>query len=172
MKKHQFTSQYAKSTQQGIISFGMEKVHHKSYEKITPFNSGSVFRSVHATLKRYMAEIFSPESNGGVQELPPHRPHGLLSAEHSGKPATSNDGVCLTLLVSGKIRARHSLFKHTQTKNILVFSGSGSRGRFTSRQICLAPSRQNPGKFYTVKNIKKHDCSSYCDQIKSLPFSH
>jgi len=57
-------------------------------------------RSVHATLKRYMAEIFSPESNGGVQELPPHRPHGLLSAEHSGKPATSNDGVCLTLLVS------------------------------------------------------------------------
>ena len=51
-------------------------------------------RSVHATLKRYMAEVF------GTDMLPPHRPHGLLSAEHSGKPATSNDGVCLTLLVS------------------------------------------------------------------------
>ena len=29
--------------------------------------------------------------------------HGLLSAEHSGKPATSNDGICLSLLVSVRI---------------------------------------------------------------------
>ena len=53
-------------------------------------------RSVHATLKRYMNEIFG-------SDLPPHRPHGLLSAEHSGKPATSNDGVCLTILVSVRV---------------------------------------------------------------------
>lgn len=53
-------------------------------------------RSIHSTLKKYMTEIFG-------SDLPPHRPHGLLSAEHSGKPATSNDGVCLSLLVSVRI---------------------------------------------------------------------
>ena len=42
--------------------------------------------------------------------LPPHyfldyifRPHGLLSAEHSGKPAHSNDGCCLSLLISIRV---------------------------------------------------------------------
>jgi len=53
-------------------------------------------RSIHSTLKKYMTEIFG-------SDLPPHRPHGLLSAEHSGKPATSNDGICLSLLVSVRI---------------------------------------------------------------------
>ncbi len=53
-------------------------------------------RSVHATLKRYMTEMFG-------SDLPPHRPHGLLSVEHSGKPAHSNDGCCLTLLVSVRV---------------------------------------------------------------------
>lgn len=53
-------------------------------------------RSIHSTLKKFMTEIFGAD-------LPPHRPHGILSVEHSGKPATSNDGCCLTLLVSVRI---------------------------------------------------------------------
>lgn len=53
-------------------------------------------RSVHSTLKKYMTEIFGAD-------LPSHRPHGLLSIEHSGKPAHSNDGSCLTLLVSIRV---------------------------------------------------------------------
>ena len=66
-------------------------------------------RSIHATLKKYMSEIFGGVGVGGGGGsdggggLPPHRPHGLLSAEHSGKPSTSNDGVCLTLLVSVRV---------------------------------------------------------------------
>ncbi len=53
-------------------------------------------RSLHSTLKKYLVEIFG-------SDLPPHRPHGLLSVEHSGKPAHSNDGSCLTLLLSVRI---------------------------------------------------------------------
>jgi len=53
-------------------------------------------RSVHSTLKKYMTEIFGAE-------IPPHKPHGLLSIEHSGRPANSNDGCCLTLLISLKV---------------------------------------------------------------------
>lgn len=53
-------------------------------------------RSIHSTLKKYMVEIFG-------NDLPPHRPHGLLSIEHSGKPAHSNDGSCLTLIISVRI---------------------------------------------------------------------
>jgi hypothetical protein len=29
--------------------------------------------------------------------------HGLLSLEHSGRPANSNDGSCITLLISVKV---------------------------------------------------------------------
>lgn len=50
-------------------------------------------RSVYTTLKRYMQEVFT-------EDLPPHKPHGLLSMEHSGVPSHENDGLCLTLLVS------------------------------------------------------------------------
>lgn len=53
-------------------------------------------RSIHSTLKKYMTEIFGCD-------LPPHRPHGLLTVEHSGKPAHSNDGCCLTLLLSIRV---------------------------------------------------------------------
>lgn len=53
-------------------------------------------RSIHSTLKKYMTEIFGAD-------LPSHRPHGLLSIEHSGKPAHSNDGCCFTLLVSVRV---------------------------------------------------------------------
>ena len=53
-------------------------------------------RSIHSTLKKYMVEIFG-------NDLPPHRPHGLLSIEHSGKPAHSNDGSCATLIISVRI---------------------------------------------------------------------
>ena len=53
-------------------------------------------RSVHSTLKKYLTEIFGAE-------IPPHKPHGLLSLEHSGRPANSNDGCCLTLLISLKV---------------------------------------------------------------------
>merc|ERR1711879_680531 len=53
-------------------------------------------RSVHSTLKRFMTEIFGAD-------IPQHKPHGLLSVEHSGRPADSNDGSCLSLLVSIKV---------------------------------------------------------------------
>ena len=43
-----------------------------------------------------MTEIFGAD-------LPQHRPHGMLSVEHSGKPAHSNDGSCFTLLVSIRV---------------------------------------------------------------------
>ena len=50
-------------------------------------------QSVQSTLKNYMTELF-------FGEIPPHKQHGLLSLEHSGRPAYSNDGCCLTLLIS------------------------------------------------------------------------
>lgn len=53
-------------------------------------------RSVHSTLKRFLTEIFGAE-------IPQHKLHGLLSLEHSGRPANSNDGSCLTLLISIKV---------------------------------------------------------------------
>jgi len=53
-------------------------------------------RSVHSTLKRFMTEIFGAD-------IPQHKLHGLLSVEHSGRPANSNDGACLTLLISVKV---------------------------------------------------------------------
>lgn len=62
-------------------------------------------RSIHATLRKFMIELFGAE-------LPQHRPHGILSIEHSPKPATPNgvgngtaaakraaDGICITILV-------------------------------------------------------------------------
>jgi len=36
-------------------------------------------------------------------EIPAHKLHGMLSLEHSGRPANSNDGCCLTLLISVKV---------------------------------------------------------------------
>lgn len=61
-------------------------------------------RSIHATLRKFMIELFG-------SELPQHRPHGILSIEHlpkstlNGVGAQSNgstpkgDGICITLLV-------------------------------------------------------------------------
>jgi 8-oxo-dGDP phosphatase len=43
-----------------------------------------------------MTEIFGAD-------IPQHKPHGFLSVEHSGRPADSNDGCCLSLLVSVKV---------------------------------------------------------------------
>ncbi|CAG0882782.1 unnamed protein product [Cyprideis torosa] len=59
-----------------------------------PISEVNPMRSVHTTLKRYMTEIFGAS-------LPPHRPHGLLSLEHS--PAlqeNETDGLTLNLLVT------------------------------------------------------------------------
>jgi len=53
-------------------------------------------RSIHSTLKKYLTEIFGAE-------IPQHKLHGILSWEHSGRPANSNDGSCVTLLISVKI---------------------------------------------------------------------
>jgi len=53
-------------------------------------------RSIHSTLKKYLTEIFGAE-------IPSHKLHGLLSLEHSGRPANSNDGCCLSLLISVKV---------------------------------------------------------------------
>ncbi|KAH8375910.1 8-oxo-dGDP phosphatase NUDT18 [Drosophila serrata] len=50
-------------------------------------------RSIHSTLRKFMIEIFGAE-------LPQHRPHGLLSVEHSASEAENTDGICLNLLVA------------------------------------------------------------------------
>lgn len=62
-------------------------------------------RSIHATLRKFMIELFGAE-------LPQHRPHGILSIEHAPKAVAANgfgngtvaangggDGVCITVLV-------------------------------------------------------------------------
>lgn len=43
-----------------------------------------------------MSEIFGAD-------LPAHKPHGILTVEHYGKPVATNDGFCLTILVSFRI---------------------------------------------------------------------
>lgn len=53
-------------------------------------------RSIHSTLKKFLTEIFGAD-------IPQHKLHGLLSLEHSGRPANSNDGSCITVLISVKI---------------------------------------------------------------------
>jgi len=53
-------------------------------------------RSIHSTLKKFLTEIFGAE-------IPQHKLHGLLSLEHSGRPANSNDGCCISLLISVKV---------------------------------------------------------------------
>ncbi|RZF40855.1 hypothetical protein LSTR_LSTR003365 [Laodelphax striatellus] len=53
-------------------------------------------RSLHSTLKKFMMEIFGAD-------VPSHRPHGVLTVEHSGKPEATNDGFCLTLLMAFRV---------------------------------------------------------------------
>lgn len=48
-------------------------------------------KSIHSTLRKFMVDLFGAE-------VPPHKPHGLLSVEHD--PQESKDGSCLTLLVA------------------------------------------------------------------------
>lgn len=37
-------------------------------------------------------------------DVPPHKPHGIVSVEHCGEPAGGvNDGMCLTMLVSFRV---------------------------------------------------------------------
>lgn len=52
-------------------------------------------RNLHSTLRKFLVEIFGAD-------LPQHRPHGLLSVEHSpaGPDEETTDGACLTLLVA------------------------------------------------------------------------
>lgn len=33
-------------------------------------------------------------------DVAPHKPHGVLSIEHCGRPEATNDGFCLSLLVT------------------------------------------------------------------------
>lgn len=55
-------------------------------------------RSIHASLRKFMVELFGAE-------LPQHRPQGVLSIEHSPTPqsnggnGTISDGICITMLV-------------------------------------------------------------------------
>lgn len=52
-------------------------------------------RSVHATLRKFMIELFGAD-------LPQHRPHGVLSLEQSPSSTSnsiSTDGLCVTVLV-------------------------------------------------------------------------
>ncbi|KAH0554775.1 8-oxo-dGDP phosphatase NUDT18-like [Cotesia glomerata] len=48
-------------------------------------------KNLHSTLHKFMVEIFG-------NDVPQHRPHGLLSVEYSGEE--SGDGICFTILVS------------------------------------------------------------------------
>lgn len=48
-------------------------------------------KSCHSTLRKFMVDLFGAE-------VPPHKPHGLLSVEHD--PRENEDGACLTLLVA------------------------------------------------------------------------
>jgi hypothetical protein len=41
--------------------------------------------------------------NANLIIIPPSQLHGVLSLEHSGRPANSNDGCCLSLLLSVKV---------------------------------------------------------------------
>lgn len=52
-------------------------------------------KSLHSTLRKFMVELF------GADNIPQHRPVGLLSVEHNPSSSASNatDGICLTLLV-------------------------------------------------------------------------
>lgn len=54
-------------------------------------------RSIHASLRKFMIELFGAE-------LPQHRPQGILSIEHSphgshGVGGKATDGICITILV-------------------------------------------------------------------------
>lgn len=49
-------------------------------------------RSIHATLRKFLIELFGAE-------LPQHRPQGILSVEHFPSNG-QNDGICLTVLVA------------------------------------------------------------------------
>ncbi|CAH1709126.1 8-oxo-dGDP phosphatase NUDT18 [Aphis gossypii] len=50
-------------------------------------------RNLHSTLRKFMTEIFGAD-------VALHKPHGVLSIEHCGQPEGSNDGLCLSLLVT------------------------------------------------------------------------
>lgn len=52
-------------------------------------------RSVHATLRKFLIELFGAE-------LPQHRPQGILSVEHfpANFETGQNDGICMTVLVA------------------------------------------------------------------------
>ncbi|CAD7092497.1 unnamed protein product [Hermetia illucens] len=51
-------------------------------------------RSLHSTLRKFMIEMFGAD-------LPQHRPHGVLTIEHSpSAPPHTTDGLCITLLVA------------------------------------------------------------------------
>ncbi|XP_034253048.1 8-oxo-dGDP phosphatase NUDT18 isoform X1 [Thrips palmi] len=53
-------------------------------------------RNLHSLLLKFMIEIFGAD-------VPSHKPHGLMSVEHCGKPEAMHDGLCLTMLVSFKV---------------------------------------------------------------------
>ncbi|KAJ1532391.1 hypothetical protein ONE63_000991 [Megalurothrips usitatus] len=53
-------------------------------------------RNLLSLLHKFMVEIFGAD-------VPPHKPHGLLSVEHCGKPEAMHDGLCLTMLVSFRV---------------------------------------------------------------------
>ncbi|KAK6641116.1 hypothetical protein RUM44_012818 [Polyplax serrata] len=55
-------------------------------------------RSLHATLRKFMIEIF-----GADLQLDSHKPHGLLNVEHSVQEGQKHDGLLLTVLVSFRV---------------------------------------------------------------------
>ncbi|XP_074598265.1 8-oxo-dGDP phosphatase NUDT18 [Brevipalpus obovatus] len=59
-------------------------------------------RSVHASLKRFVQFIFP-------NQVPSHRPQGILSIEHSGFPMNEKDGLSLSLLVSCTVPMEQAL---------------------------------------------------------------
>ncbi|KAE8749873.1 hypothetical protein FOCC_FOCC003342 [Frankliniella occidentalis] len=53
-------------------------------------------RNLHSLLHKFMIEIFGAD-------VPAHKPHGLMSVEHCGRPEAMHDGLCLTVLVSFRV---------------------------------------------------------------------
>lgn len=78
-----------RSTNKVHVLLSEKNAHHLPNVEIHPG------RSIHSTLRKFLIELFGAD-------LPQHRPHGILSVEHSPASSTgvsSSDGICITVLV-------------------------------------------------------------------------
>ncbi|XP_054271900.1 8-oxo-dGDP phosphatase NUDT18-like [Macrosteles quadrilineatus] len=52
--------------------------------------------NLHSTIRKFMVEIFGAD-------VPPHKPHGVLSVEHCGNPEGAHDGLLMTILIAFRV---------------------------------------------------------------------